>query len=196
MHAYLITGRPADGFESEIKNLADKIKAKILEFPLIKIEDVRNLNNLIRLSFNEPTLIVSKNIQETTVEALNALLKNLEEPQDNIYFALTSPSARKVLATIVSRCQIIKARNNTKGQKDENKEIENFLTMSVGQRLAFFDKIKDRGTAIDFVEGLIFYLCEKKELKNTEQLIKTLTGLKANGNVNLHLANLAIKYGS
>ena len=98
-------------WQTATDNLAKKLHAKILEFPLSKIDDVRSLNNLIRLSFDEPTLVVSENIHEATEEALNAFLKNLEEPQENIYFVLTAPSTRKVLPTIVSRCEIVKSTN-------------------------------------------------------------------------------------
>ncbi len=193
MHAFLIIGNNPTSLKLRgASELARKLKAKILEFPLKKIEDARNLNNLIRLSITEPTLIVSENIHEATTETLNAFLKNLEEPQENLYFALTSPTARKVLPTIVSRCQIIKVR----GEKLEvkNEDVEEFLAMKTGQRLAFFDKIKDRNEAIESIESLIFYLHEKKEFTNMELLLKTLTGLKANGNVNLQMSNLVINY--
>ena len=110
MHAYLLISQNSN-LKPQIDDLAKKLHAKIMDFPLVKIEDVRNLNNLIRLSFAEPTLIVSENIHEAGEEALNAFLKNLEEPQENIYFVLTAPSVRKVLPTIVSRCQIVKILN-------------------------------------------------------------------------------------
>ena len=194
MHAYLLIGPSSEELKNESKKLAKKLGAKVVEFPLKKIEDVRSLNNLIRLSITEPTLVVSENIHEATTEALNAFLKNLEEPQANLHFALTAPTARKVLPTIVSRCQIIKIQYQV-SSIEFPQEISEFLTMKTGQRLAFFDKIRDRNEAIGVIENLIFYLHEKKEFTNMEILLKTLTGLKANGNVNLQLANLAIKYG-
>ena len=109
MHAFLIIGTSEP--EETISGLADKLHTKTMEFPLLKIEDARNLNSLLRLSFDEPTLIVVPNIHEATEEAVNAFLKNLEEPQENVFFALTAPSLKKVLPTIVSRCQIIKSTN-------------------------------------------------------------------------------------
>ena len=72
--------------------------------------------------------------------------------------------------------------------------MEQFLEMKSSQKLAFFDKIKDRNEAIEFIESLIFFLHGSRELKNMEILLKTLTGLKANGNVNLHLTNLITQY--
>jgi hypothetical protein len=193
MHAFLLIGTNSEELKSKIDELAKKLQAKIMDFPLSKIEDVRSLNNLLRLSFSEPTLIVSENIESATEEALNAFLKNLEEPQENIYFALTASSTKKVLPTIVSRCQIIIVKGErVKGESDE---IKQFLDMLPSLKLAFFDKMNDRNEAIDFVESLIFFLHSKGDLTNMELLIKTRACLKANGNVNLHLLNLVTQYG-
>ena len=193
MHAFLLVGTNNEQLKEKTKELAEKLDAKIMEFPLNKIDDVRDLNNLIRLSFSEPTLIVSENIDEAGEEALNAFLKNLEEPQENIYFALTAGSVRKVLPTIVSRCQIIKVEGER--VNGESKEVEDFLAMSPSLKLAFFDKMNDRNKAIGFIESLIFFLHDKHDLTNMELLIKTRAGLRANGNVNLHLLNLVTQYG-
>jgi len=192
MHAFILIGNNSEELSAETRELAKKLKARILEFPLKKIEDTRSLNNLIRLSLTEPTMIVSENIHEATTEALNAFLKNIEEPQENLYFALTAPSVRKVLPTIVSRCQVISL--SSKKLVTESEKINQFLEAKTGQRLAFFDKIRDRKEAIDLLEELIFYLHKKGELANMEILLKTLSGLKANGNVNLQLSDLAINF--
>lgn len=199
MHAFLLISQNSN-VKPQIEDLAKKLKAKIFEFPLAKIEDVRNLNNLIRLSFNEPTLVVSENIHEATEEALNAFLKNLEEPQENIYFALTAPSSKKVLATIVSRCQIIRVDGKKQEVKDD-KDIEKFLSMTVSEKFEFVDKIKDRKKAIELAENTVNLLHRRLHendvkytvtAKNIEAASQTLTRLKANGNVNLQLANFII----
>lgn len=192
MHAFLLVGNNSEELETKSEELAKKLHAKIMNFPLAKIDDVRNLNNLLRLSFSEPTLVVSEHVENATEEALNAFLKNLEEPQSNIYFALTAPSEKKVLSTIVSRCQIIKILSTE--YKVLSTDVEEFSEMSASQRLAFFDKMKDRTKAIDFIESLVFFLHHKKNFTNMELLIKTQTCLKANGNVNLHLTNLITQY--
>ena len=193
MHAFLIIGNSTEYKVRSTQELAKKLNAKIMDFPLVKIEDVRNLNNLLRLSFSEPTLIVAEKIEEATEEALNAFLKNLEEPQPNIYFALTAASVRKVLPTIVSRCQIIKSTNKQISKYANEEEIKTFLEMIPSQKLAFFDTMKERNKAIEFVESLIFFLHGKKDLTNMELLIKTLTNLKQNGNISLHLTNLVVR---
>lgn len=206
MHAFLITGLEKKT-EDEIAKIAGSLNAKILEFPLNKIDDVRNLNNLIRLAFTEPTLVVGKNIDLATEEALNALLKNLEEPQKNIYFLFTARNIKRVLPTVISRCQIINC-----GKGDVEKEFlvaEKFIKMTIYQKITFINKIKEREEAIRFVNELIFLLhktlfsdgtVNKKRIKysvaasNIELALKTLSGLNANGNVNLQLSNLAINF--
>ncbi len=208
MHAFLLVG--AGDPQYAVDNLAQKLQAQILEFPLSKIEDVRSLNDLVRLHFEKPTLIVSKNIDSATEETLNAFLKNLEEPQNNVYFLLTSPSVKKVLPTIASRCQVIKITNDkqtasSSRQMTNNEEAEKFLNLEQIVKINYVEKIKDRGEATKFVENLIYFLHEKFHLegridtsprdilaKNTETAIETLKRLKANGNIGLQLTNLAI----
>ena len=200
MHAYLIVGRDRENLAKAIKNLTDKLHAKMMEFPLVKIDDVRSLNSLIRLSFENPTVIVSKNIHEAGEEALNAFLKNLEEPQENIYFALTTPTIRKVLPTIVSRCEIVRIKNQ--GSEAADTETEKFVKLETDEKLAFIDKIKDRAKAIEFSENLVKCLhkslhLEKvdydKTAKNLEVANETLDRIKANGNVSLQLTNMCIR---
>ena len=200
MHAYLFVGGEISNIKSHILDLSEKLHAKEMKYPLQKIEDVRSLNNLIRLSFDEPTLIVSENIDEATEEALNAFLKSLEEPQENIYFALTALTTRKVLPTIVSRCEIIKIPEARKERSFG--EIENFTELSTGKKLALVDKIKGRDEAKEFTENLVNYyhgMMHQKETKNlkttaenAKNALQTLSKIKANGNVSLNLTNLVI----
>ncbi len=44
-------------------------------------------------------------VENMTTEAINSILKFLEEPQDNVYAFLTTNNINNVLPTIVSRCQ-------------------------------------------------------------------------------------------
>lgn len=189
MHAYLITGNSDENINDKINELSIKLNAKVLNFSIIKIDDVRNLNSLVRLSFNEKTLIVIKNINLAGEEALNAFLKNLEEPQEKIYFVLTAPSESSVISTIVSRCQIVKTVSRQKSLVD-SEEINKFLIMNKSEKLMYLGKIKERDDALTFINNLISYLFYEKKLNNMEILIKTLTNIKNNGNIQLHLTNL------
>ncbi|PIZ49490.1 hypothetical protein COY29_01760 [Candidatus Woesebacteria bacterium CG_4_10_14_0_2_um_filter_39_14] len=202
MHAYLLVGQGITNFQLPISNLAKKLNAKIMEFPLAKIADTRELRKITKLSFNSPTAILINNIDLATEEAVNAFLKSLEEPQENISYILTANSLAAVLPTIVSRCQVIKIANSEK-RIAYSGNAEKFLELTTGEKLALIDKIKDRGEAQVFVQNSIevshFNLLNSvknrsKTAMNLEILIKTLNNLKLNGNVGLQLANMVISF--
>lgn len=46
-------------------------------------------------------------VENMTLEAINSVLKFLEEPESNIYAILTSNNENSVLPTIISRCQVM-----------------------------------------------------------------------------------------
>lgn len=201
MHAFLLIGTSNEKIGLKINDLSEKLNAKQVDFPIGKIDDVRNLNSFVRLSFDKPTLIVSKNIDGATEEALNAFLKNLEEPQDNIYFALTSSSTRRVLPTIVSRCEIIKTSIDKSKNDVEDKESESFYKMTTGQKLKYIDTIKNKDKAIELVKNMANFFHNNLQgnvleydiaANNIEACLKTYSRLKANGNVNLQLTNFVI----
>lgn len=199
MQSYLIVGTDENSLKKEIESLRKKLQLEVLEFSVKKIEDIRNLQDITKLKFSKKTAILIKNIEEATTEALNAFLKNLEEPQENLYYILTTSSTKKVLPTIVSRCQIITINNSQLTINNEN--TKKFLKMSIGEKLAYVDRIKEREEAIRFVEDFI-YGCHKvlHETKDGHVLVanylnagtQTLNNLKANGNVTLQLANFVI----
>lgn len=208
MHAYLIIGSSEKGVSKAwpISSVADNIekllkilKASPYEFLLNKIEDTRYLAKLTSLSINKPTAYIIKNIDQATTEALNSFLKNLEEPQENLYYILTADSLAKVLPTIISRCQIIKIQNSK--LKIQNENTERFLDITTGERLAYCDNIKSREEAKAFVIKIINHLHvlitsasenHSNLATNLETASSSLNNLEANGNVNLQLANMVV----
>jgi len=71
----------------------------------IDINQIRNLIlTLNKSSFNtKPRLVLIDNIELLNINSVNALLKILEEPNDNIYFILIN-NHKKILSTLKSRC--------------------------------------------------------------------------------------------
>lgn len=200
MHAFLIIGSSEKGIADSIEKLAKKLGAKILEFPLQKIEDARYLAKLTSLAIDKPTAYIIRDVHRATTEALNSFLKNLEEPQENLYYILTAASDRAVLPTIVSRCEIIKAKSEKRTADSE--DVKEFLEKTIGERLAYCDRIKDRGEAKKLTEAIINFLhsslleTDKNQAeiaKNLEISTETLNNLEANGNVNLQLTNMSVK---
>ena len=71
----------------------------------IDINQIRNLIlTLNKSSFNtKPRLVLIDNIELLNINSVNALLKIVEEPNDNIYFILINNN-KKIIATLKSRC--------------------------------------------------------------------------------------------
>lgn len=198
MHAYLIVGRDEVGVEKAIVKTARKLESKPLEFQLFKINDVRELSSFTKVLRSSPTAIVIKRIDKATNEALNAFLKNLEEPQERISYILTAENVRNILPTILSRCQIIKLKQTVSINSDI---ATKFLKMGTGKRLAKISEIKQRDEAIEYIESIIdsghtLLHSNEVDFMKTSTLIEsaesTLLALKANGNVGLQLTNFVV----
>ncbi len=108
----------------------------------IDINQIRNLiSNLNKSSFNSsPRFVLIDNINLLNLNSVNALLKVIEEPNDNIYFILINSNTR-VIPTLKSRCinfkislcrdEVIEITNKIIGQDIYelfNKELINYYT--------------------------------------------------------------------
>jgi DNA polymerase III delta prime subunit len=202
MHSYLVSAKTKDAQEKSIQKLVKKLGVVTREVKAGKIEEVRNLNFFIKLKLDSPTAIIIRDIESSTPEALNALLKNLEEPQEKLCFVLTTASLYKVLPTVTSRCQIIVATNQ---QIQTDEKIQKFLHMPTSHKLAYINGLRGREEAISFIEQIILYvhlLLHQKdpnyflisEILRKAQAI--LFSLKANGNVTLQLTDFVVNYPS
>ena len=71
----------------------------------IDINQIRNLIiNLNKSAFNnKPRFVLIDNIELLNTHSVNALLKIIEEPNQNVYFILIN-SNKKILSTLLSRC--------------------------------------------------------------------------------------------
>lgn len=76
----------------------------------ISIQQVRPLYERVRAKYEQPQLFIIDDADRMTVQAQNAFLKLLEEPQPRIYFLLTSHHPSILLGTIRSRVQEIPIR--------------------------------------------------------------------------------------
>ena len=72
----------------------------------ITVAEIRQLRSSLLLapSGNRPRVIVIDSADEMNENAANAVLKILEEPQNNVFFLLISHSSAALLPTIRSRC--------------------------------------------------------------------------------------------
>lgn len=200
MHAYLVTGNDKEAVSEKTRELVEKVSEESYEFPIQKIEEVRNLNSFLRLTLAKPTSIVIRDVHNATTEALNAFLKHLEEPQKNLNFILTASSEEKVLPTVVSRCQVLKIRNSKFEIRNFERE-EEFVKLGIGEKFAFIDKMKKREEAVSFLEKLILILHDKLTsgqenlvpmAANLKSAQAALNSLNMNGNVTIHMTKFVI----
>ena len=108
--------KTSEGFILNLKN-DDNIKFKtkniaaiLVKDPVIDEDDI----NLIETQFETSSveskgkmIYIINHVENMTLEAINALLKFLEEPANNIYAFLTAENESRVLPTIVSRSQTL-----------------------------------------------------------------------------------------
>lgn len=196
MHAFLLTGNNI----TYIHKFIEDQNVKKIYFTLQKIDDSKELKKITKYSFSEKTAIIIESIDTATVETQNSFLKNLEEPNKNLIYILTTRSLENVLPTIISRCQVINSNNQNLDSNNDNnqidtdviKNIEDYLNLNIDEKFKTLDKIKDRGEAITFVENLILVKHSKNDFNNLKDCLNTLKNLKKNGNVSLQLTNLLV----
>tara|TARA_B100000035_G_scaffold139614_1_gene118969 strand:- start:44 stop:973 length:930 start_codon:yes stop_codon:yes gene_type:complete len=92
----------------------------------IEIDQIRNLIlSLNKSSFNDkPRIVLIDNIESLNLNSVNALLKILEEPNDNINFILINNN-KKILPTLKSRCLNFKIQLNFEQSIDTINKILN-----------------------------------------------------------------------
>lgn len=199
MHAYLFVGGEDEEREKKMLSLAQKIGSRTLEFPFQKIEDVRSLAGFTKYSQSEKTCILLKDIDKATTEALNAFLKNLEEPGKNIIYFLSSNNEQSLLPTIASRCQIIRLGHRSKNADPDI--VSGFLEMSVGRRLKTFENFRKKDEAKKYLQTLVqnthaIMIQKGNETDRERKLIKiaqkTIYNLNLNANVNLQMTDFAM----
>ena len=98
----------------------------LLDKKTIDINQIRVLiNNLNKSSFNsKPRFVLIDNIEYLNLNSINALLKILEEPNDNIIFILIHNN-KKIISTLLSRCLNFKISLPNKKINEINKNIFN-----------------------------------------------------------------------
>jgi len=102
--------------------------------------------------------------QKLTLEAQNNLLKVLEEPPARSLLILTADKAESLLATVLSRCQIIRLANSQKLELEKNdldlqeKLAGKILTASIGKRLNLASQIgTNREEILSFIHDQLLY---------------------------------------
>lgn len=104
----------------------------------ILIDQVRGLQHTLALSPYAAAYRIAllPDFQRSTDQAQNALLKTLEEPPDKVILLLTAHTPEQLLATIVSRCEVIRLRPASIGSTQAYLQSEKGLTNEKARLLA------------------------------------------------------------
>ena len=181
------------------------------EKKMIDINQIRNMIlNLNKSSFNNKArLVLIDNIELLNINAVNALLKILEEPNDNINFILINNN-KKILPTLKSRCLNFKIQLTTNQVFDITNKIlkDNYIKLINNEILNIYNtpgeilKLIDfaRNNEIDLKQISLVQLINKiimdknyKRDSYTKQLIYSLIEIYFRNNIsinNIQLINL------
>ncbi len=198
MHAYLLySPQNNTNLDKKIEEISKQEGASLFEYPLKSIEDAKEIKKITKTSTRKKRIILLRNIEKSSLESLNALLKTIEEPPPNTIFLLTTNNLNAVLPTIKSRCRLINIQHKPVISKEKEKEIENFINSKIGKRLLIVNNINKREEALEFLENLIIYINTKKGSQSKlskflETVQNAYTAIKANGNIKLQLTKMVI----
>ncbi len=134
---------------------------------------VSDANEIVEETFVKPVnldnkIFIINNIDQSTEQAQNKLLKVLEEPPKNVYFLISCSAEDKVLPTIKSRCDKITVEKLDASELE--KVCHNPLAVAlaegyVGKALYLASK-KNLSEIVDFAISLI------SEMKNSGQVLR------------------------
>ncbi len=155
----------------------------------IKIDQARSLLKFLNKSTysRDLKIIMIDNIENLNLNSSNALLKALEEPNNNTFFFLIYNNASKILNTIRSRCLEFKFFFNLPERKrifaeisktynlkyDVNNIGDIFYYDTPGNLLKYFSILNDSN--IDIINdklSCVYYLIEKYKNKQDHELLK------------------------
>ena len=159
----------------------------------IEISQIRRMINYTnKSSFNNiPRFILIDNIEHLNKNSTNALLKIIEEPNNNIYFILIHNNSKNILPTLKSRCLTFKINLSF----SETVNIANFLLGKNLFDLINNDLINYYNTPGDFI-NLINFSKKKNINLNEFNLISFLYFLIDNSHYkkNRFIKDLTISY--
>lgn len=133
----------------------------------IGIEQIRKLKRwaLLKPFASKSKAAIINEAEKLTLEAQNSLLKILEEPPRHTLIVLTAAKESLLLPTIVSRCKVIRIKEEPEIKLDKP-AIGNLLHLTCyllhargGERIKKVESlVKTREEAITFLDQFIFFL--------------------------------------
>jgi DNA polymerase-3 subunit delta' len=114
----------------------DKSKYKKAFYPLSYFEEAIRPKAYLTPNEGKKTVIILTRIETMRKEVVNAFLKLLEEPPENVLFLLTTDAVHSLTPTLVSRCQRIGLSSITPALISEKLISEHHLDPTTAQYLS------------------------------------------------------------
>ena len=155
------------------ENLSNNLISNVIfldsnDFKNINVETIRDLKNKLQKKpfYNDKRLIILDDVETFNTNSINALLKIIEEPNDNDYFLLINNKTRLLIDTLKSRCLEFKIILNNR----QRVEITNFLINKHNQKI-IIDQNKIMISPGNFLKFNIIFNENSISLK--ENILKT-----------------------
>jgi len=129
---------------------------------VIEIAQIRKMINYANKSAfnNRERIILIDNVEKLNLNSSNALLKIIEEPNDNVFFILIFDNSKKILETVKSRC----LKFNFALSSKECIYITNQIIQSDINDIINLDLINHYNTVGDFINLINFSLSSNLEV--------------------------------
>lgn len=172
-HALVITGNRQANFEVVKKYIAAAEDVYIFDQESLKIDQLRDeiIAFLSKQKLAQQRFVVISTDQ-FGVEAQNAFLKNLEEPEVGTHIILLINDEKKLLSTILSRAQVFYGERSV---GESRLDINEFVKKNLGAKFEYVEtwtkakKDEDnvsKSEVLSFIDHLERYLWDKGERSN------------------------------
>jgi len=207
-HAYLFYGPSNSGKKDTAFWLADYLKVSPFDILYIipeenkkdiSIDQIRKAKKHLSLSSQNYRFVIINNAELMNIASSNALLKTLEEPQENTILILITSKPDFLPKTILSRLQDVKFKDIPLSKISVvNKEYTDILNKSLNDIFKFIEEISKGKETFSLLDSWLFsfrnlmikdkkYLEIVKEIQKTRELISS-----SNVNKRLALENLVL----
>ena len=143
---------------TDIYKIPDVHILELKEKNSIGIEDVKNFQSEMKFKpfeQNQQFGIIFES-EKLTHQAQNALLKTLEESEDNTVYLLCVDNEKNLLQTIISRSQLIYLTG--KQSREESIEIPNILSMNLVEQFGYVEEVsKSKVGSFELINNLEQY---------------------------------------
>ena len=158
--SYILTEKKINPLNRSFKLILNKTHPNFYlvdlvdENKTIEISQIRKMINYSNKSSfnNSPKIIFINNVENLNTNSVNALLKIIEEPNDNTFFILINNSNVKILETLKSRCLIF----NINLSFNQTIEISNKIVKKNVKELINHDLINYYYSVGDFINLINF----------------------------------------